>query len=83
MAELATTVEEQAFPGQGPAAKGKMRRPGAEIWAAFGISIAEPRPPAKSFTDRFINPLVKVDIVTGEVLAFRLPLGTDDRAAGS
>lgn len=73
---MAATTSLSAGP---PRSRGRLkikktpREVAADAWVTSGISIAQPRPPVKAFTVRFKNPLVKVDIVTGEVLAFRWP----------
>lgn len=56
-----------------PKTKKNPRAVAAGAWVMAGISIVKPGPPAKIFTKRFDNPLVYVDIRSGEVIAFRWP----------
>ena len=50
------------------------RSKAADAWSSAGISIQTPRPPARSLEKRFQQPLIKVDITTGAVLADRWPV---------
>ena len=73
---MAATCSPAAGPPRtrgGPKIEKTPREVAADAWVTSGISIEQPGPPAEAFSDRFENPLVKVDIATGEVLAFRWP----------
>lgn len=74
MPDLASPVKGQPRSRGKPKIKKDPKEVAADAWATSGISIARLRTRSKkNSNDRFKNPLVKVDIVTGEVMAFRWP----------